>query len=208
MQDAWRVSTRDFLLAFGRSRIYTHLRPTEHDFSPRGPSAHKHPSRSLHWLAMLSAILNAAASASGRHCQSSFWTISLTRSRVSSSPHPAGVEQMKTTQATGSSLIPCSSLLADASFRRRSVDLLRSRLFPHLKYLSEAFRCATPACGPSLIQIVAGTDQDRHPKGDHPLDEGRLALRHPIGGVDRRVIQEGFPERLCHGHVIPDSDGG
>ena len=153
MQDAWRVSTRDFLLAFGRSRIYTHLRPTEHDFAPRGPSAHKRPSRSLHWLAMLSAILNAAASASGRHCQSSCWTISLTRSKVSSSPHPgidwtaphpASVEQMKTARATGSSLIPCSSLLADASFRRRSVDLLRSRLFSHLKYLSEPFLCATP----------------------------------------------------------------
>ena len=152
MQDAWRVSTRDFLLAFGRARVYTHLRPTEHDFSPRGPSAHKRPSRSLHWLAMMSAILNAAASASGRHCQSSFWTISLTRSRVSSSPHPgidwtaphpASVEQMKTARALGSSLMPGSSLLADASFRRRSVDLLRSRLFPHLKYLSEPFRCAT-----------------------------------------------------------------
>ena len=63
-------------------------------------------------------------------------------------------------------------------------------------------------CGPSLIQIVASTDQDRHPKGDHPLDEGHLALGHPVGGVERRVVQEGFPERLRHGHVIPDSDGG
>ena len=148
MQAAWRVSTRDFLLAFGRLKVYIHLRPTEHDFSPRGPSAHKHPSRSLHWLAMLSAILNAAASASGRHCQSSCWTISLTRSKVSSSPHPgidwtaphpASVEQMKTARATGSSLIPCSNLLADASFRHRSVDLLRSLLFSHLEYLPEAF---------------------------------------------------------------------
>ena len=63
------------------------------------------------------------------------------------------------------------------------------------------------ACGPS-IQVIASTDQDRHPKGDHPLDEGHLALGHPIGGVERRVVQEGFPERLRHGHVIPDGDGG
>ena len=171
MQEAWRVSTRDFLLAFGRLKVYIHLRPTEHDFSPRGPSAHKHPSRSLHWLAMLSAILNAAASASGRHCQSSCWTISLTRSKVSSSPHPgidwtaphpASVEQMKTARATGSSLIPCSSLLADASFRHRSVDLLRSRLFPPLKYLSEPFRCATP-CLRTLTP-----DSSRHRSGSAP----------------------------------------
>ena len=62
------------------------------------------------------------------------------------------------------------------------------------------------AYGPS-IQVIAGSDQDRQAIGHDPLDESHLVLHHSAGGIARRVVQEGFPERVADAHHIPAVEG-
>ena len=59
----------------------------------------------------------------------------------------------------------------------------------------------------SLIQIIACTDQDRQAIGHHPLDERHLALLHPGGWIERRVVQEGFTEHIPDTDDIPADKG-
>ena len=40
------------------------------------------------------------------------------------------------------------------------------------------------------------------------MDEGYLALGHPGGGINRRVVEKGFSESLRQGYVVPGGDGG
>ena len=56
-------------------------------------------------------------------------------------------------------------------------------------------------------QEIRPADQDRKAIGHDPLDESDLALPPPGGDIARRVVQEGFSERIADAHHIPASEG-